>query len=214
MSGRTRIERCRPALQSRTPPAAPAQTPPRLRPRPAKAEHGSGHTPATNNRGSGHTPATNNRGSGHARRKQSTAPATPGESRARLRPHPGNQQPRLRPHPGNQQPRLRPRPAKATRTSDRTRTCNLRGRSSLLYPVELRRQIKRTPGAATPVHSLPDHRIGPTVRFGVGMVGVAQLVRAPGCGPGGRGFESPRSPVESPPAIPRTSSSIGRATDS
>ena len=26
------------------------------------------------------------------------------------------------------------------------------------------------------------------------MVGVAQLVRAPGCGPGGRGFESPRSP--------------------
>ena len=30
-----------------------------------------------------------------------------------------------------------------------------------------------------------------------GVVGVAQLVRAPGCGPGGRGFESPRSPVES-----------------
>ena len=26
------------------------------------------------------------------------------------------------------------------------------------------------------------------------MVGVAQLVRAPGCGPGGRGFETPRSP--------------------
>ena len=26
------------------------------------------------------------------------------------------------------------------------------------------------------------------------MVGVAQLVRAPGCGPGGRGFESPRPP--------------------
>jgi hypothetical protein len=26
------------------------------------------------------------------------------------------------------------------------------------------------------------------------MVGVAQLVRAPGCGPGCRGFESPRSP--------------------
>jgi hypothetical protein len=25
-------------------------------------------------------------------------------------------------------------------------------------------------------------------------VAVAQLVRAPGCGPGGRGFESPRSP--------------------
>jgi hypothetical protein len=28
----------------------------------------------------------------------------------------------------------------------------------------------------------------------VRMVAVAQLVRAPGCGPGGRGFESPRSP--------------------
>ena len=25
-------------------------------------------------------------------------------------------------------------------------------------------------------------------------MGVAQLVRAPGCGPGGRGFETPRSP--------------------
>ena len=28
------------------------------------------------------------------------------------------------------------------------------------------------------------------------MVGVAQLVRAPGCGPGGRGFDSHRSPHE------------------
>lgn len=26
------------------------------------------------------------------------------------------------------------------------------------------------------------------------MVGVAQLVRAPGCGPGGRGFEPPQPP--------------------
>ena len=26
------------------------------------------------------------------------------------------------------------------------------------------------------------------------VVGVAQLVRAPGCGPGGRGFETPRPP--------------------
>ena len=26
------------------------------------------------------------------------------------------------------------------------------------------------------------------------MVGVAQLVRVPGCGPGGRGFKSPHSP--------------------
>ena len=29
-------------------------------------------------------------------------------------------------------------------------------------------------------------------------VGVAQLVRAPGCGPGGRGFETPRSPRNMP----------------
>ena len=28
------------------------------------------------------------------------------------------------------------------------------------------------------------------------MVGVAQLVRAPGCGPGGRGFKSHHSPTE------------------
>ena len=28
------------------------------------------------------------------------------------------------------------------------------------------------------------------------MVGVAQLVRAPGCGPGGRGFETPRPPQQ------------------
>ena len=27
------------------------------------------------------------------------------------------------------------------------------------------------------------------------MVGVAQLVRAPGCGPGGRGFKSHHSPI-------------------
>ena len=47
-----------------------------------------------------------------------------------------------------------------------------------------------------------------------GVVGVAQLVRAPGCGPGGRGFESPRSPVEFSPEKFCTSSSIGRASDS
>ncbi len=28
------------------------------------------------------------------------------------------------------------------------------------------------------------------------VVGVAQLVRAPGCGPGGRGFETPRPPQQ------------------
>ena len=29
------------------------------------------------------------------------------------------------------------------------------------------------------------------------MVGVAQSIRAPGCGPGGRGFDSHRSPQKS-----------------
>ena len=37
------------------------------------------------------------------------------------------------------------------------------------------------------------------------MVGVAQLVRAPGCGPGGRGFNSHRSPK---PFVGFTSSPI------
>ena len=64
------------------------------------------------------------------------------------------------------------------------------------------------------------------------MVGVAQLVRAPGCGPGGRGFETPRSPqflvaqiiekpcnssslcIRSMMNALRAFSSAGRATDS
>ena len=32
------------------------------------------------------------------------------------------------------------------------------------------------------------------------MVGVAQLVRAPGCGPGGRGFDSHHSPQSKEPS--------------
>ncbi len=37
-------------------------------------------------------------------------------------------------------------------------------------------------------------RAGASVQDWNASVGVAQLVRAPGCGPGGRGFKSPRSP--------------------
>ena len=45
---------------------------------------------------------------------------------------------------------------------------------------------------------------GAAENFRVRTVSVAQLVRAPGCGPGCRGFESPRSPQTSRPAgIPR-----------
>ena len=44
------------------------------------------------------------------------------------------------------------------------------------------------------------------------MVTVAQLVRAPGCGPGGRGFNSPRSPRRRQPVMypPRSSRGLGR----
>ena len=92
---------------------------------------------------------------------------------------------------------VRPRWARCGRTPDRTRTCNLRGRSSLLYPVELRGRDKGRPLRSAPGTLLI--RLTPRGRrlASAGMVGVAQLVRAPGCGPGGRGFESPRSPVES-----------------
>ena len=40
------------------------------------------------------------------------------------------------------------------------------------------------------------HKAGTSLPFLV--VGVAQLVRAPGCGPGGRGFESLHSPQFAP----------------
>ena len=36
------------------------------------------------------------------------------------------------------------------------------------------------------------------MQYTIYMVIVAQLVRAPGCGPGGRGFESPHSPSWAP----------------
>src|SRR5207253_10007408 len=44
------------------------------------------------------------------------------------------------------------------------------------------------------------------------VVGVAQLVRAPGCGPGGRGFEPHRSPPRDRLETPRRRMS-GRETD-
>ncbi len=40
------------------------------------------------------------------------------------------------------------------------------------------------------------HKAGTSLPFL--MVGVAQLVRAPGCGPGGRGFDSLHSPQFAP----------------
>ena len=46
-----------------------------------------------------------------------------------------------------------------------------------------------SPAGGAPFGSDP-----PASRIHAPLVAVAQLVRAPGCGPGGRGFESPRSP--------------------
>ena len=52
-------------------------------------------------------------------------------------------------------------------------------------------------GGSNPPGRATLSRPGPLPRSGTirgPLVAVAQLVRAPGCGPGGRGFESPRSP--------------------
>ena len=53
---------------------------------------------------------------------------------------------------------------------------------------------RRRPNPVRPSDRVPLCFIQPGSRAACAMVGVAQLVRAPGCGPGGRGFESPRPP--------------------
>jgi hypothetical protein len=68
----------------------------------------------------------------------------------------------------------------------RSRTRNLVGRSHPLYPVEL-----QGPGHEDTTVALPS---GDLCQNESSLVAVAQLVRAPGCGPGGRGFEPRRSP--------------------
>ncbi len=88
------------------------------------------------------------------------------------------------------------------RAPGRSRTRNLVGRSHPLCPVELRGRA----WSCRPTHSstrVPPSTWNPVMDDSGGvpccvgcspMVAVAQLVRAPGCGPGGRGFKSPRSP--------------------
>ena len=103
----------------------------------------------------------------------------------------------------------------------RSRTRNLVGRSHPLYPVELRRQVTDEIGAVPGPETADGARLSmcrvrrqrPAPRGSLPLaaplvqlchaegtvVAVAQLVRAPGCGPGGRGFKSPRSPSFLPP---------------
>jgi hypothetical protein len=86
----------------------------------------------------------------------------------------------------------------------RTRTCDPRLRRPSLYPAELRGRVLETVrgarrccwSALRPARwssSAVAAMVDSTFRGGRSSVG-----RAPGCGPGGRGFESHRSPTESP----------------
>jgi len=81
-------------------------------------------------------------------------------------------------------------------TPGRSRTRNLTGRNRLLYPVELQGLSPIVPNA-----SAFDVASVDLVQYWKVLVGVAQLVRAPGCGPGGRGFDPRRSPQEYPTAF-------------
>ncbi len=71
------------------------------------------------------------------------------------------------------------------RAPGRSRTRNLMGRNHLLYPVELQ-------GRGTSSRAFPS--IVGLCQTMSSLVAVAQLVRAPGCDPGGRGFESRQPP--------------------
>ena len=87
----------------------------------------------------------------------------------------------------------------ALRAPGRTRTHDPLLRRQLLYPPELRRPARRsTLLAATPPSAAARYELagapGRSDRLSIPLVAVAQVVRASGCGPEGRGFESPRSP--------------------
>ena len=71
------------------------------------------------------------------------------------------------------------------RAPGRSRTRNLMGRNHLLYPVELQ-------GRGTSSRAFPS--FAGLCQTMSSLVAVAQLVRAPGCDPGGRGFESRQPP--------------------
>ncbi len=116
---------------------------------------------------------------------------------------PGGRARGVREHTARAEGRLalvgRGRPDLVFSAPGRSRTRNLVGRSHPLYPVELRRRRLRSAefGARpleTSVARVSWRSASPGSHAGPCMVAVAQVVRAPGCGPGGRGFKSPRSP--------------------
>ena len=76
------------------------------------------------------------------------------------------------------------------RAPGRSRTRNLMGRNHLLYPLSYGGACPRLPPG-----SMLAGAMWQTIRP-LSLVAVAQLVRAPGCDPGGRGFESRRPPSD------------------
>lgn len=73
-------------------------------------------------------------------------------------------------------------------------TPTVSGEVLMIDAVPVAQWIEHQPSKLRVTGSSPVGRTNGTPCF-FSMVIVAQLVRAPGCGPGGRGFESPHSPM-------------------
>ena len=91
-----------------------------------------------------------------------------------------------------------------------------RGRRSSLSPSERLASGRRELASAAGARSGSARQLDPpTVHFSSEPGGRSSVGRAPGCGPGGRGFESPRSPLEKPrysgesPAVFRRAVALG-----
>jgi hypothetical protein len=91
------------------------------------------------------------------------------------------------PHPVRGRPPLRP--VMPSAGAQVRRRALVRGAAA-----DRRRGAARRPRPLAETRLFPQFYLCPAYAAGR-MVGVAQSVRAPGCGPGGRGFKSPRSPL-------------------